>query len=82
MIEDSTHLFPVTMVKLRVIPRTAAFVWSPNVSSTFLATGTRAGAIDADFANVTQLELWDLDLNNERQSHELESIAKIDTDSR
>ena len=70
------------MVKLRVIPRTAAFVWSPGVSSTLLATGTRAGAIDADFSNVTRLELWDLDLSNERQSRELEPVANIDTDSR
>lgn len=70
------------MVKLRVIPRTAAFVWSPETSSTFLATGTRAGAIDADFSNVTRLELWDLDLNSERQSHELDPVANIDIDSR
>lgn len=70
------------MVKLRVIPRTAAFVWSPDVSSAFIATGTRAGAIDADFSNVTQLELWNLDFNNQSQSHELEPVANIETDSR
>lgn len=70
------------MVKLRVIPRTAAFAWSPDVTSTLLATGTRAGAVDADFSNVTQLELWNLDLDNERQSHQLEPVANIDTDSR
>lgn len=70
------------MVKLRVVPRTAAFVWSPDISSKFLATGTRAGAVDDDFSNVTQLELWELDLDNERQSHQLEPIANVDTDSR
>lgn len=70
------------MVKLRVIPRTATFVWSPGASTPFLATGTRAGAVDADFSNVTRLELWDLDLNNERQSHELQSVASVETDSR
>lgn len=80
--EDIAHFLLVTMVKLRVIPRTAAFAWSPDASSKFLATGTRAGAIDADFSNVTRLELWDLDLDNECQSHQLEPVANIDTDSR
>ena len=70
------------MVKLRVIPRTATFVWSPESSSSCLATGTRAGAIDADFSNVTQLELWDLKLENERQKHELQPVASVDTESR
>lgn len=70
------------MVKLRVIPRTATFVWSPHSTSSLLATGTKAGAIDADFSNVTQLELWDLDLRNERQHLEQQPIASVDTGSR
>jgi len=70
------------MVRLREIPRTATFAWSPSVSSPFLATGTRAGAVDADFSNDTQLELWDLDLNNKDQSLELQPAASIATDSR
>ncbi|KAL8951570.1 MAG: hypothetical protein Q9222_002455 [Ikaeria aurantiellina] len=48
------------MVRPVAVPRTATFAWSPSVASTFLATGTRAGAVDADFSNDTQLELWDL----------------------
>jgi protein transport protein SEC31 len=70
------------MVRLREIPRTATFAWSPSVSEPFLATGTRAGAVDADFSNDTQLELWDLDLNNTKQDIELRPVASIDTDSR
>lgn len=73
---------PVTMVRLREIPRTATFAWSPGTSSPYLATGTRAGAVDVDFSNDTQLEIWDLDLNNTKQSHELQPVASIDTDSR
>ncbi|MCJ1288646.1 protein transport protein S31 [Xylographa carneopallida] len=70
------------MVRLREIPRTATFAWSPGNSSPFLATGTRAGAVDADFSNDTQLELWDLDLNNTEQGIELQPAASIATDSR
>ncbi|KAL9123413.1 MAG: hypothetical protein Q9187_000052 [Circinaria calcarea] len=69
------------MVGLREIPRTATFAWSPSTSSTLLATGTRAGAVDADFSNDTQLELWDLDLSNTK-GIELQPSASIDTDSR
>lgn len=71
-----------TMVRLREIPRTATFAWSPGTASPFLATGTRAGAVDADFSNDTQLELWDLDLDNTKQGNELRPAASIDTDSR
>lgn len=70
------------MVRLREIPRTATFAWSPSTSSPYLATGTRAGAVDADFSNNTQLELWDLDLNNFKQNYELQPVASVDTDSR
>lgn len=70
------------MVGLREIPRTATFAWSPGTSSPYLATGTRAGAVDADFSNDTQLELWNLDLNNPNQGHELQPAAGIETDSR
>ena len=70
------------MVKLREIPRTATFAWSPGILTPLIATGTRAGAVDADFSNDTQLELWDLDLGASGQGLELQSKATIDTDSR
>ena len=70
------------MVRLREIPRTATFAWSPGAASPFLATGTRAGAVDADFSNDTQLELWNLDLNNEEHGIELQPAAGVATDSR
>ena len=70
------------MVRLREIPRTATFAWSPGTTSPYLATGTRAGAVDAYFSNDTQLELWDLNLDNAKQSNELRPAASIDTDSR
>lgn len=70
------------MVGLRDISRTATFAWSPGASSPFLATGTKAGAVDEGFSNDTQLELWDLDLDYLRQGHELQPAASITTDSR
>ncbi|KAJ5835909.1 Steroid receptor RNA activator-protein/coat protein complex II Sec31 [Penicillium robsamsonii] len=69
------------MVRLREIPRTATFAWSPGAASPLIATGTRAGAVDADFSNKTCLELWDLGLDREDASEELQPLAKLDTDS-
>lgn len=69
------------MVRLREIPRTATFAWSPGADSPLIATGTRAGAVDVDFSNETCLELWDLGLSREDVGGELQPAAKIDTDS-
>ncbi|KAI9697217.1 MAG: protein transport protein S31 [Candelina mexicana] len=70
------------MVRLREISRTATFAWSPGSALPLIATGTRAGAVDADFSNETSLELWDLDLGNVEQGVELQPRASISTDSR
>ncbi|KAL9605875.1 MAG: hypothetical protein Q9179_000939 [Wetmoreana sp. 5 TL-2023] len=70
------------MVRMREIPRTANFAWSPATASNYVATGTRAGAVDADFSNDTQLEIWDLALDDAKTSNEIQPIASIDTDSR
>ncbi|ESZ90217.1 putative protein transport protein SEC31 [Sclerotinia borealis F-4128] len=70
------------MVRLREIPRTAAFAWSPGPKSPLVVTGTRAGAVDADFSDETKLELWDLSLDNDEQGVELQPVASISTDSR
>lgn len=70
------------MVRLREIARTAAFAWSPDAANPILVTGTRAGAVDADFSDETKLELWDLDLDNQDQGLELQPIASLVADSR
>ena len=70
------------MVGLREVPRTATFAWSSSTSSPLLATGTKAGAVDEGFSNETQLELWNLDLDNAQQGRELKPAASISTDSR
>ncbi|KAI0020406.1 hypothetical protein F4780DRAFT_742309 [Xylariomycetidae sp. FL0641] len=70
------------MVRLREIARTAAFAWSPDSEKPLLVTGTRAGAVDADFSDETKLELWDLSLDNQEQGLELQPIASIAADSR
>lgn len=70
------------MVRLREIPRTAAFAWSPGNDLPSIATGTKAGAIDADFSTETLLEIWDLELENHKQNLELVPAGRISTDSR
>jgi protein transport protein SEC31 len=70
------------MVRLREIPRTAAFAWSPGAATQLVVTGTRAGAVDADFSDETKLELWDLNLDGQDQGLELQPLASINTDSR
>lgn len=71
-----------TMVRLREIPRTATFAWSQGSAPPLIATGTRAGAVDADFSNETQLEIWDLDLGNVQQGVELQPVGSVSVDSR
>ncbi|KAL6855154.1 protein transport protein S31 [Amphichorda felina] len=70
------------MVRLRELPRTATFAWSPGSGKPLLVTGTRAGAVDADFSDESKLELWDLGLDDQQQGLELQPIASIPTDSR
>lgn len=71
------------MVKLKEIPRTAAFAWSPSVSDPLIASGTVAGAIDADFSATTQLELWSLSLlDRSSDGFQLKPTVSIDTDAR
>jgi len=70
------------MVRLREIPRTAVFAWSPGSGKPLLATGTRAGAVDADFSDETRLELWDLGLDNAASGAELQPLASISAESR
>lgn len=69
------------MVRLREIPRTAAFAWSSGPNP-LLVTGTRSGAVDADFSDETKLELWDLNLDAQDQGLELQPTASISTESR
>jgi protein transport protein SEC31 len=70
------------MVRLREIPRTAAFAWSTSAVHPKIVTGTKAGAVDADFSSETALEIWDLDLKSSDPGVELQSSAKVDVDSR
>ncbi|KAF2005289.1 hypothetical protein P154DRAFT_616520 [Amniculicola lignicola CBS 123094] len=70
------------MVRLREIPRTATFAWSPGPTTPLIATGTKAGAVDADFSSETTLELWELNLDNVEQGVELQPIATINAASR
>ena len=70
------------MVRLREIPRTAAFAWSTGATSPQLVTGTKAGAVDADFSNETALELWDLDFANTNASVDLQPAGSLAVESR
>jgi protein transport protein SEC31 len=70
------------MVRFRDIPRTAAFAWSPDAAQPKIATGTKAGALDADFSSSTVLDLWDVTLGNANLSDELQPYASLPVDSR
>jgi hypothetical protein len=70
------------MVRLREIPRTATFAWSPGPTQPLIATGTKSGAVDADFSGDTQLELWELKLDNTEHGVELEPVATVNVESR
>ncbi|KAG6008221.1 protein transport protein S31 [Claviceps maximensis] len=70
------------MVRLREVPRTATFAWSPSSGKPLLVTGTRAGAVDADFSDESKLELWDLSLDDTQQGLELQPLTSITTESR
>lgn len=69
------------MVRLREIPRTAAFAWAPGANP-LLVTGTRSGAVDADFSDETKLELWDPNLDSQEQGVELQPLVSIPAESR
>lgn len=71
------------MVKLKEIPRTATFAWSPTGTDPLLVTGTVAGAVDADFSSTTQLELWDLSLlDRSPEAFDLTPKVALDTNAR
>lgn len=70
------------MVRLREIPRTATFAWSPGPTQPLIATGTKSGAVDADFSGDTQLELWELKLDDTEHGVELEPVATVNVESR
>lgn len=71
----------VIMVRIREIPRTAAFAWSPDASAPWIATGTKSGAVDVDFSNETCLELWDLALDSAQQGQELQPAITLRTET-
>jgi protein transport protein SEC31 len=70
------------MVQLKQITRNATFAWSPpHLQPVLLASGTIAGAVDASFSQDSELELWDLDLDNTDPTHfDLKPSAKIATE--
>ncbi|KAL9100222.1 MAG: hypothetical protein Q9163_004373 [Psora crenata] len=68
-------------MRAREIPRTAAFTWSPAIYLPYLATGTKAGAVDEGFSNETQLEVWDLCSGLTGRETQFTPAASISTDS-
>jgi protein transport protein SEC31 len=69
------------MVQLKQITRNATFAWSPAQGKPLIASGTIAGAVDASFSQDSELEIWDLDLDNtDNAAFELAPAAKISTE--
>ncbi|CAG8591763.1 13128_t:CDS:10 [Ambispora gerdemannii] len=69
-------------MKLKEIPRTATFAWSPGQHLPIVASGTVAGALDASFSNTTELELFHLDLHKTDSSHELKPAGVVTSNAR
>lgn len=69
------------MVQLKQITRNATFAWSPARGKPLIASGTIAGAVDASFSQNSELEIWDLDLDNtDTTAFELQPTAKVSTE--
>lgn len=69
------------MVQLKQITRNATFAWAPAEGNPLIASGTIAGAVDASFSQDSELEIWDLDLDNsDTSAFELKPTAKISTE--
>jgi protein transport protein SEC31 len=69
------------MVQLKQITRNAIFAWSPAKGKPLIVSGTIAGAVDASFSQDSELEIWDLGLDNtDNSSFELQPTAKITTE--
>ncbi|KAG0209185.1 protein transport protein S31 [Mortierella sp. GBA30] len=65
-------------MRQKTISRTSTFAWSPGQHAPLLATGTVAGAFDANFSNTSQLEIFDLNLTDKSpESMELNQPAGI-----
>ena len=69
-------------MSLKEVKRTAAVAWSPpSHSSPLLATGTLAGALDASFSTLAELEIHELHLDD-RGSTEVTQKTTISAPSR
>lgn len=69
------------MVQLKQITRNATFAWAPAEGKPLIASGTIAGAVDASFSQDSELEIWDLDLDNtDTSAFELKPTAKVSTE--
>ncbi|KAG0219481.1 protein transport protein S31 [Mortierella sp. NVP41] len=65
-------------MRQKTISRTSTFAWSPGQHAPLLATGTVAGAFDANFSNTSQLEIFDLNLTDKSpESIELNQPAGV-----
>lgn len=51
-------------MRIRSIERTATIAWAPGQHTPLIATATAAGAYDATFKTNTELEIFDLNLND------------------
>lgn len=56
-------------MSLKEVKRTAAVAWSPpQQTPPLLATGTLAGALDASFSTLAELEIHELNLDDKSNS--------------
>lgn len=57
-------------MKLKDISRTATFAWdSASSSAPLIATGAVAGALDENFSNESQLDIWAPEFGDDQGMH-------------
>jgi len=68
-----------------ILPQTATFSWSPSSypsSEPLLATGTVAGALDENFSNEAQVQIWRPDYAGGRRGGNPTRLASLNTSAR
>ncbi|KAJ3030236.1 protein transport protein S31 [Rhizophlyctis rosea] len=69
-------------MRIRHIDRTATVAWSPGQHAPLLASGTVAGALDASFSTTTELEIFDLNLNDTEGGKKLRRLGVTNASAR
>ncbi|ODV92910.1 hypothetical protein CANCADRAFT_49300 [Tortispora caseinolytica NRRL Y-17796] len=70
------------MTRFSPIPRLGAFAWSPSSDPQYIATASKAGAIDSNFTSTPSIDLWDVEsLAKALSSDDVTPVTSVPCDS-